>query len=346
MEEVGPSQVNLFPTDPLGEAFLAFQRYLKRLEERGVILAVCSKNDEAYAKQVFLKNNYMVLSLSDISCFVANWENKADNIRKIAASLNIGLDSMVFVDDNPVERDLVRTALPAVEVPELSKDPADYVTDLENARYFEWLQMTREDQGRTRSYRARGEIQEKLNTSLDLDAYLESLHMEGWVRSVDEESLARAVQLINKTNQFNTVGYRSTEAEIWKLKEQGHQIFTCNLRDKFADYGLISVAILKVRGQICTVEAWVMSCRVFKRGLEDFMLRHFLNYALENGADKLIVDYASTERNGMLKEMLADRGFAQMNPDDMQEGKEGVLHYGLDLTKKNLFHHKIREFEK
>lgn len=345
LEEAGPEHVNLFPTDPLGEAFLAFQRYLKRLKERGVILAVCSKNDSDYAKQAFLQNSNMVLSLSDISCFVANWDNKADNIRKIAASLNIGLDSIVFVDDNPVERDLVKTALPEVEVLELSADPADYIMDLENARYFEWLHITREDSERTESYRAREEIQEKLNTSLDLDAYLESLHMVGMMKPLDGESITRAVQLLNKTNQFNTVGYRSSEDEILKMKDQGYHIFTCNLMDKFADYGLISVAILKIQSQVCTVEAWAMSCRVFKRGLEDFMLDHFAAFAQENKANTLVIDYIATDRNSMLKETLTSRGFQETEPGDVLEGREEAIHYSLDLSKKSFFHHKIHESE-
>lgn len=343
LEEAGPDQINLFPTDPLGEAFLAFQRYLKRLKERGVILAICSKNDEDYAKQAFLQNPNMVLRLSDISCFVANWENKADNIRKIAASLNIGLDSIVFIDDNPVERDLVKIALPEVEVLDLSEDPANYIMDLENARYFEWLQITKEDKGRAESYRAREEIQENLSASLDLDAYLESLHMEGILKPLDEKNLARAVQLLNKTNQFNTIGYRSSEAEIWKMKSQDYQIFTCDLKDKFADYGLISVAILKIRGRVCTVEAWVMSCRVFKRGLEDFMLDHFAAFALKNGADTLAIDYIATDRNGMLKEMLTGRGFQKMEQCNARGGKEGTIQYGLHLDEKSFFHHKICE---
>lgn len=343
LEESGIEQLGLFPTDPLGEAFRAFQIYLKRLRERGVLLAVCSKNDEDYAKQAFLENPNMVLRLSDISCFVANWENKADNIQKIATSLNIGLDSIVFIDDNPVERDLVRAALPEVEILELSADPADYIMDLENARYFEWLQITKEDEGRAESYRAREEIEKNLNISFDLDEYLESLHMEGSVKPLDSESLARAVQLLNKTNQFNTTGYRSSEAEILKMKEQGYEIFTCNLKDKFTDYGLISVAVLRVQSHVCTVEAWVMSCRVFKRGLEDFMLNHFVDFALDNGADRLTIDYLSTDRNSMLKKMFTDRGFEQMGHASVKNAEKGASHYSMELTESSFFHHKIQE---
>ncbi len=345
LEESGIKQLGLFPTDPLGEAFRAFQAYLKRLRERGVLLAVCSKNDSDYAKQAFLENPNMVLSLSDISCFVANWDNKADNIRKIAASLNIGLDSIVFIDDNPVERDLVSTALPEVDVLELSADPADYVMDLENARYFEWLQITKEDKGRAESYKAREEIERKLDSSLDLDAYLESLHMEGLVKPLDSESLARAVQLLNKTNQFNTTGFRSSEAEILKMKEHGYEIFTCNLKDKLTDYGLVSVAILKIQGHVCTVEAWVMSCRVFKRGLEDFMLSHFVDFALKNGADRLAIDYLATDRNSMLKKMLTDRGFEQVEPANVDNVGKSALSYSMELSESSFFHHKIQENE-
>lgn len=341
LEEAGIQQINLFPTDPLGEAFLAFQQYIKNLKERGIILAVCSKNDEEYARQVFLQNKNMVLKLEDISCFIANWENKADNIRKIAATLNIGLDSMVFVDDNPVERDIVRTMLPEVEVLELSEDPANYIMDMENSRYFEWLQITEEDKGRSASYRAREEIQEKLNTSMNLEDYLGSLSMEGVMKSVDSESLERSVQLLNKTNQFNTIGYRSTEGEILKLQEQGHQILCCSLKDRFADYGLISVAILKNRGYDCIIKAWVMSCRVFKRGLEDFMLNHFVELARKGGASRLIVEYLPSDRNGMLRELFEARGFTHMESDEADSLKAGAEHYGIALTEGLCFSNKI-----
>lgn len=311
LEEAGVENVNIFPNDPVGEAFLDFQKYLKELKERGIILAVCSKNDEDYAKEVFRTNKNMILRLEDISCFVANWENKADNIRSIASELNIGLNSMVFVDDNPVERDLVQSILPQVEVLALSEDPANYVLDMEKAKYFEWLQITEEDVNRTSSYKAREALKTMLQSYDNYQDYLSSLEMQGSIEEVTTQSISRTAQLFNKSNQFNSVRYRGTEAQLLKLQEEGRIILTCHLRDKFANYGLVSCAILKIADDKCIVEAWAMSCRVFKRTLEKYMLNEFVKIALQNGCNKLNVLFIPNERNGMVKVMLEENGFCK-----------------------------------
>lgn len=309
LEEKGAENVNIFPDNPVGEAFLDFQRYLKGLKERGVLLAVCSKNDESYAKEVFTSNKNMILQLGDISCFVANWKNKADNIRLIAADLNIGLDAMVFVDDNPVERDMVKTMLPEVEVLSLSEDPANYVRDMEAAKYFEWLQITKEDVSRTESYKAKEMLNSVRQEYDNYEDYLKSLAMEGFLEEASAGSISRTAQLFNKTNQFNSVKFRTTEAQLLKQQEEGSLILTCRLKDKFADYGLVSCAVLKMEEETCTVEAWAMSCRVFKRTLEKFLLNEFVKTARLRGCNKLTVLFIPNERNGMVKTVLEENGF-------------------------------------
>ncbi len=328
LEEAGVQNVNIFPDDPIGEAFLDFQKYLKGLKERGIILAVCSKNDEEYAKEVFIKNQNMILKLEDISCFVANWENKVENIRSIADTLNIGLNSIVFVDDNPVERDLVRQVLPEVEVIELSDDPANYVLDMEHGKYFEWLSVTEEDIGRTSSYKAE-EKMKSIQANFDsYEDYLNSLSMEGVIEQINSDSTSRTVQLFNKTNQFNTTRYRLTEAKLLKLIEEGRIVLTCNLKDKFAQYGMISCAILRIEDKNCIVEAWAMSCRVFKRTVEEFMLNKFIKTALEHGCSKLSIAVLPNERNTMIPGILEEKGFQKSaeadNPyvSNIEEGLE------------------------
>lgn len=337
LEEAGVENINIFPDDPIGEAFLDFQKYLKGLKERGVILAVCSKNDIDFAKEVFQTNKNMILRLEDISCFIANWENKADNIRQIAADLNIGLNSIVFVDDNPVERDLVQSILPEVEVLALSEDPANYVLDMEKAKYFEWLQITEEDANRTNSYKAKEALKVMLQNYDNYDDYLSSLGMEGSIEEVTPQSIARTAQLFNKSNQFNSVRFRGTEAQLLKLQEEGRILLTCQLRDKFANYGLVACAILEIENDKCIVTAWAMSCRVFKRTLEKYMLNEFTKIALRNRCNKLIVLFIPNERNGMVKEMLEENGFCE-SADTGQ--------YCLAIDESIYFENKINEVKR
>ncbi len=200
-----------------GEAFAAFQTYVRALSRRGVILAVCSKNDEANALEPFEAHPDMVLRRSDIACFVANWTDKAANLREIAARLNIGIDSLVFADDNPFERTVVRRELPMVAVPELPEDPALYPQCLADAGYFEGLHLTAEDFERNHLYQT-NVLRESLKASAtDLEGYLRSLGMEMQWSRFDRVGLPRVVQLINKTNQFNLTTRRITEAAAGEI---------------------------------------------------------------------------------------------------------------------------------
>lgn len=328
LEETGIDNLNIFPNDPVGEAFLAFQKYLKALKERGVILAICSKNDEEYAKKAFNLNHNMILQLDDISCFVANWENKANNIQLIAQRLNIGLDAMVFIDDSPVERELVRTLIPEVEVLELPEDPAYYMVELEKAKYFEWLNITEDDTKRTDSYKAREQAQILLQNYDSYEKYLESLEMKIRAEDMTEISASRTAQLFNKTNQFNTVRFRGTEAQIQNMQNNGDKVINYSLKDRFANYGMISCAIVKIQLREVVVEAWAMSCRVFKRTLEEYILNSFIKIARDNSCEKIKILYIPNERNRMIEEILSDRGF---------DKESGTNYYFLDIEQINNF---------
>jgi FkbH-like protein len=296
-----------------GEAFVEFQEYVRSLKERGIILAVCSKNDEVNAREPFLKHPAMRLGIDDIAVFRANWENKADNIRNIAATLNIGLDSLVFVDDNPAERALVRRFLPMVAVPELPRDPSGYVAALHAERFFETVSYSQEDGARNEYYRANTQRSELKDMFADLGEYQKSLEMTAEVGAINNFYLPRSAQLINKSNQFNLTGKRRSEAELRALLESSDwrtRYFT--LSDKFGDNGLISVVLLRREDENVHIETWVMSCRVLGRGMEEFIANEVVNVAMEMGGTQLIGRYVPSKKNGMVAGLYSRLGFAAL----------------------------------
>jgi len=302
--------IQIDPNNAVGEAYRAFQSYILLLKERGVILAVCSKNDEAIAKEPFEKNDNMILKLSDIACFVANWEDKAGNIRRIAAELNIGTDSLVFFDDNPAEREIVRTYLPEVEVIETPTDPAEYVTALDEAFPFEWLQITKEDVSRSSSYTENKKREELLTSFVDYDEYLKALQMKGKVALLETNDVARFSQLINKSNQFNLRTQRYSEGEITEFMHDNNcRCLYAKLKDMFSEYGIISCVILRIKGNECFIDTWVMSCRVLKRGVEYLMFKRVLDIAKEVGCDCIKAEYLKTKKNAMVSKFYDELGF-------------------------------------
>ncbi len=230
----------------IGHAFQEFQLWLKELTKRGIILAVCSKNDEEKAKEPFLKHPEMVLRLEDIAVFIANWEDKAGNIRKIIETLNLGTDSFVFLDDNPFERNLVRSMLPEITVPELPEDPALYLSYLKELNLFETISYSEADQDRTRQYREEaGRISLKQQFATYTE-YLEHLGMVAEAKPFDAFHIPRIAQLSQRSNQFNLRTVRYTEEEAARLAGDDRYItlyFT--LRDKFGDHGLISIVVIQ-----------------------------------------------------------------------------------------------------
>jgi FkbH-like protein len=313
----------------LGEAFVAFQVYARELSRRGVILAVCSKNDEANAVEPFEKHPEMVLRRADIACFVANWQDKATNIRSIAQQLNIGLDSLVFVDDNPFERTLVRQELPMVAVPEVGEDPTGFPRTLADAGYFESLAITEEDRARGAQYQGNLQRAALQSSSTDLPSYLRGLEMRLKWRRFDQTGLSRTVQLINKTNQFNLTTRRYAEDDVIAVMRDS-RAFGLQLRllDRFGDNGIISIVIGRMRDDCdLLIDTWLMSCRVLGRQVEPTTLNLVAARATELGARRLIGEYIPTKKNGMVRDHYARLGFT-VESTDPSGASRGVL----DLT--------------
>jgi FkbH-like protein len=309
----GVSGIVLGQGSALGEGFLAVQAYAKALSQRGIILAVCSKNDAANALEPFDKHPEMILRREDIACFVANWDDKAANIRLIAERLNIGLDSLVFLDDNPFERTRVREALPMVAVPEIPDEPALVPDALAVAGYFEAVALTDEDRARTQQYLGNNERAASRESASDLGAYLKSLRMRLIWGRFDDANKQRIVQLINKTNQFNLTTRRYTEAD-YDAFARDPDIVGLHLRliDRFGDNGLIAVVICKADGDALLIDTWLMSCRVLGREVEQATLSLLAGEARQRGARRLIGEYAPTAKNAMVRDLYPRIGFAEV----------------------------------
>ncbi|MFM7021707.1 MAG: HAD-IIIC family phosphatase [Flavobacteriales bacterium] len=295
----------------IGKAFSEFQYWIKKLKDRGVIIAVCSKNTDSVAREPFEKHPEMVLRMDDIAVFIANWENKADNIRQIQQILNIGFDSMVFLDDNPFERNLVRENIPGICVPELPEDPADYLEFLYSQNLFETVSFSGEDAERTKLYQIeaqRSSLQQKFTNE---DDFLKSLSMCSLIEPFNKFNSPRVAQLSQRSNQFNLRTVRYTDANIEKLAASPeHFTFSFTLEDKFGDNGLICVMILqKKSNEELFIDTWFMSCRVLKRGMENFVLNTIVDFANENGFSKLTGEYIPTAKNEMVKDHYLNLGF-------------------------------------
>ena len=297
----------------IGKAFSEFQYWIKKLKNRGIIVAVCSKNTESVAKEPFEKHPDMVLRLKDISVFKANWDNKADNIRQIQQILNIGFDSMVFLDDNPFERNIVRENIPEVLVPELPEDPADYLEFLYGLNLFETVSFSAEDQERTKLYQIEAERVKDFQKFTNEDDFLKNLEMVSKVKSFNKFNTPRVAQLSQRSNQFNLRTVRYSEADIERMSNsQDYFNFAFSLEDKYGDNGLICVVILrKLDQENLFIDTWFMSCRVLKRGMENFVLNTIADFAKENGFNKITGEYLPTEKNGMVKDHYTNLGFKE-----------------------------------
>jgi len=299
----------------IGKAFSEFQYWIKKLKNRGIIIAVCSKNTESVAKEPFEKHPDMVLRLEDISVFVANWENKADNIRHIQSILNIGFDSMVFLDDNPFERNIVRENIPGITVPELPEDPAEYLEYLYTLNLFETVSFSGEDAERTKMYQIeaqRARVQQKFTNE---DDFLKSLDMVSLVEPFNKFNNPRVAQLSQRSNQFNLRTVRYTDADIEKISlSKDYFTFTFTLTDKYGDNGLICVIILKQENeQTLFIDTWFMSCRVLKRGMKNFVLNTIVAFGLEHNFETLKGEYLPTAKNEMVADHYQNLGFEKTN---------------------------------
>ncbi len=295
----------------IGKVFVELQQWAKALKERGIILCICSKNTESVALEPFEKHPDMVLRREDIAVFVANWENKADNIRYIQKVLNIGFDSMVFLDDNPAERQIVRENLPAVTVPELPEDPAEYLSFLQTQNLFETASYSSTDVGRTQQYQEEASRVSQGQQYTNVDDFLKSLEMKAFVRPFSEFDIPRVAQLTQRSNQFNLRTKRYTEEEVRAIAaDPKYLTFAFNLEDKFGDNGLIAVVILKkTEDKKLFIDTWLMSCRVLKRGMEAFTLGTLVEAVQANGFDGLLGEFIPTAKNAMVAEHYSGLGF-------------------------------------
>lgn len=311
---------------PRGEAFVEFQRYLKALAARGVLLAVCSKNDEANAREPFRSRPEMVLRLEDFAAFVANWEDKATGLRTIAKTLNLGLDALAFADDNPAECALVSRFCPETAVVSLPDDPADFCRVLDARRLFEPASVSAEDRGRAAHFQAESARTALKESAPDLASFLRGLEMRAEAGPFREADVARLAQLINKTNQFNLTTRRRTEAEVRAaMAEPGAWTLAVRLADRLGDYGLISALIARRRGDELELDTWLMSCRVMGRDVEKLAFNRLVEAARASGAKALAGRYEPTAKNGLVKDLLAGFGFAR--------GADGVWRLPLERAR-------------
>jgi FkbH-like protein len=314
-----------------GEPFYRFQCYLRELKNRGVLLAVCSKNEYSNAIKPFEDNPEMVLKLGDIAAFVANWDNKADNIRAIRDSLNIGLDSMVFLDDNPFERNLVRTLLPEVVVPELPEDAADYVKALCELNLFEAISFTEEDSRRSELYKQDAQRRLVESTASSLEEYLERLEMRIDVGRFTPPLIDRITQLFQRSNQFNLTTHRYNSSECAQMMNdlEGCVPLYASLQDRFGDHGLISIVVLRPDFDHGALEIsdWLMSCRVLSRGVEEFLMNCVADECVRLGLKRLTGRYIPSAKNAMVKNFFANFGFLKVAED-----QDGVAHWRLDIA--------------
>lgn len=298
----------------IGKAFTEFQMWVKKLKQRGIIICVASKNNEETAKEPFEKHPDMVLKLDDIAVFQANWETKVDNIRTIQSILNIGFDSMVFLDDNPFERNIVRENIKGITVPELPEDPGEYLEYLYSLNLFETASYSNADKDRTKQYQVEAKRVSLSKTFTNEADFLKSLNMVSTVSGFTKFNTPRVAQLSQRSNQFNLRTIRYTEADITALAENPDVIdLSFTLEDKFGDNGLIAVIIMKkLDSDTLFVDTWFMSCRVLKRGMENFTLNTMVERAKASGFKKIIGEYLPTPKNKMVENHYMGLGFSKM----------------------------------
>jgi FkbH-like protein len=344
---IGDDGIDAIELDDLGagRAFTDFQYWLRNLKERGIILAVCSKNTESIARDAFEQHPSMILRMEDIAVFMANWSPKAQNIATIRSVLNIGYDSIVFIDDDPVEREMIRQHFPEITVPDLPDDPALYVEYLQSLELFETASYTPADTHRTQQYQDAANRLSAQQSFESLDAFLQSLDMQASVRSADAFTIPRIAQLTQRSNQFNLRTQRYSVTDVERMaQDESYRIISISLKDRFGDYGLISVLILKRESaDAFFLDTWIMSCRVLKRGVEALALNEAVRIALASRAgttttgsgqtprgttqydsegfqsmdsgpficSKLIGEYLPTLKNAIVKDHYADLGFTE-----------------------------------
>ncbi len=319
---------------PAGMSFTEFQHYLKDLASLGIMLNVCSKNELSIARQGFDLRKDAPLNYEDFICFKANWNPKHDNIIDIANEINIGIDSFVFIDDNPAEREIVRQNLPQVIVPEV-KTPEDYIKAIDRAGYFEITTFTKDDAKRNEMYKQNAQRASQEKSFTNYKDYLLSLDMSGDIAHFSKAHSERITQLINKTNQFNFTTRRYTQGEVEEIIQDDKNFISAyaNLVDKFGDNGITTCFIASVKEDTANIDLWVMSCRVFKRDLELAVFDYFINRCKALGVKKVSANFLPTAKNIIVKDFYETLGFEVTL--DTQEEKRYILNIPQDYEIKN-----------
>lgn len=308
--EDGWQGIELGPETPAGEAHAAFCRYVRQLKDRGVVLAVCSKNDPEPPRTVFEHHPHMPLRLQDFAVFCCNWQDKAANLRNIAQELNLDPSSLVFVDNDPAECDWVRRLLPTVSVVCLPEDPAAYVRCLDGRRYFDAVRLSEEDRKRAASYQGRAQANKLKTSAADFESYLRDLDMRGELFLAAPEDIPRLAQMELKTNQFNLTTRRYSEERLKAFFESpDHRVWACRLSDRFADHGLVSSVVTVREVDALRIDSWLMSCRVFSRGLEAFILNGLVAAAREMGLRRIVGEHRPTPANAKFAGLYGGFGF-------------------------------------
>ena len=311
----------------IGLAFKNFQRGIKQLKDQGVILGIVSKNNEEEAMDIIKNHTHMILRPDDFAICKINWKNKAENISLISQELNVGLDSVVFIDDNPAERALIRDTLPDVMVPDFPDGPeklTDFVSEIYHS-LFEKTIITEEDQKKTEQYRANDQRKKMLENSLDYDAYLDSLEMKLY-RVDPKKNKDRLIQLINKTNQFNLTTIRLTEQELSGiLSDRNMEVFLYRVTDRFGDNGIVAAAIMEYDEE-AVIREFTMSCRVMGRRIEGAIIEDLENSALKRGYREIIGKYKATGKNAPVENLYSSFGYTKK-----KVFHDGMTDYALTL---------------
>ncbi|ETT12269.1 NLI interacting factor-like phosphatase [Fusobacterium sp. CM21] len=296
----------------IGEAYTGFQKYIKDIKKLGITLAIASKNEEEIAKEG-LNLKEMILRENDFFSIKANWNPKTENIKDIANEINIGLDSIIFLDDNPVEREIVRKQLPEVEVPEIGNDVLKYINYIDQNGFFEIVSFSKEDLERTKYYEDNKEREKAKSYFKDYDEFLKSLEMKAEINFAKPIYFDRITQLINKTNQFNLTTKRYTLAEVENIaSSKDRMLIYGRLKDKFGDNGLITIIIGSIKNNEFHIDLWLMSCRVLKREMENAMLDFLVEYCKKNSIKKIYGYYYKTPKNNMVKDFYKEMGFKNL----------------------------------
>ncbi len=308
--DIGRDQIRLGGHDPIGEAFASFQRGLKALRNRGILLGIVSKNVEETALEAIDNHPEMVLRREHFAGWRINWSDKAQNLAELTAELNLGLQSVVFIDDNPVECDRVRSTLPEVLVPEWPTDPMLYLSTLEALDCFDTVAVSGEDRNRAQMYAAERRRQDLMGAIGSVDDWLASLQMQVTVEPLNDTNRERAVQLLNKTNQMNLTTRRMTAAELesW-LENPCRRLWTFRVADKFGDAGLTGICSCELDGDRAKIVDFVLSCRVMGRKVEETMLHMAISWARAQRATYVEARPIATEKNGPCRDFFAASSF-------------------------------------